>query len=404
MRFVQTSTLALNLAAGLLIAGACAGGDEGSISNGGIAASSGMPSASVPSASQSTPPTMTTPPAATPTVTATATVKPTTTTPTTALPTTTTPPKPTTMPPAPTMSVEEEDDTAPTMSPTEPPPAMSEMPMTSSTEDSPNGSTTGEPEPTMSGGMEGPDNEGPLGDDNPYPPIMGGQQGWGSRYWDCCKPSCGWKGNASNPVVSCDKSDNGLGVSDERNSCEANGMSGAFTCHNMAPWAYSTKVSYGFAAVNGVNCGTCFQIEFTGGSHNGGADPGCAAIQGKTMIVQATNIGGIEQGQFDLLIPGGGVGLLNGCAGQWGVDNAELGAQYGGFLPACKQAHAGDQAGVKQCMRDKCQSIFGSRSLTELYDGCMWFADWFEAADNPQFNYKQIDCPEAISNRSSGRG
>ncbi|HEX2733249.1 MAG TPA: hypothetical protein VHM70_16675 [Polyangiaceae bacterium] len=266
--------------------------------------------------------------------------------------------------------------------------------------------STTAPEPTMSGGG-GPEPSGPstpstpdgmdLGNDNPYSPITNGQQGWGSRYWDCCKQSCAWKGNSSNPVPSCGKDDNFLGVSDDKNSCEANGMSGAFACHSMAPWAHSNVVSYGYAAVNGVGCGTCFQIEFDGGSHNGGNDPGCASLKGKTMIVQATNIGGIEQGQFDILIPGGGVGALNGCAGQWGVDNSELGAQYGGFLPACKQGNA-DYEGVKKCMRDKCQSIFGSRNLTELYDGCIWFVDWFGAADNPSFKYQQINCPQDLNN------
>src|SRR5690606_5159508 len=122
-----------------------------------------------------------------------------------------------------------------------------------------------------------------------YQPINGGSEGWASRYWDCCKPSCGWSGNASNPVISCDQSDNSLGVTDARNACEGGGT--AHTCHRMAPWAYSNVVSFGFAAVNGVGCGTCFQLEFTGQSHNAGADPGSQALAGKTMVVMATNIG-----------------------------------------------------------------------------------------------------------------
>src|SRR5690606_6216474 len=175
---------------------------------------------------------------------------------------------------------------------------------------------------------------GSLGNDNPWGDVEGGQQGWASRYWDCCKPSCGWQGNASNPVHSCDVNDNELGVSDAPNGCEQNGQSGAFTCHSMAPWAYSTEVSFGYAAINGVSCGSCFHIQFTGTASRGGGQ-GAAAIAGKSMIIMATNIGGIEQGQFDLLIPGGGVGQFNGCSGQWGVDNGELGAQYGGFLTEC---------------------------------------------------------------------
>src|SRR5690606_5908335 len=36
-------------------------------------------------------------------------------------------------------------------------------------------------------------NEGPT-----LPPIEGGQAGFTTRYWDCCKPHCGWPGNAGN--------------------------------------------------------------------------------------------------------------------------------------------------------------------------------------------------------------
>lgn len=249
---------------------------------------------------------------------------------------------------------------------------------TSSTSSSSSTSTTGE-----------------LGNDNPFPPINGGSEGWASRYWDCCKASCGWSGNASNPVISCDQSDNSLGVTDARNACESGGT--AHTCHRMAPWAYSNVVSFGYAAVNGVGCGTCFQLEFTGASHNAGSDPGSAALAGKTMVVMATNIGNIGQGQFDILTPGGGVGEFNACSNQWGVSNEELGAQYGGFLMQCKDQNGGDYNASRECVRSKCESVFGTRGLDELYDGCMWFVDWFEAADNPQFRYQQIDCPAELN-------
>jgi hypothetical protein len=239
---------------------------------------------------------------------------------------------------------------------------------------------------------------GNLGNDNPYDPIQGGQSGFATRYWDCCKPSCGWSGNANPTVKSCDQGDNNLGANDQQNSCEANGQSGAFTCHSMAPWAHSNVVSYGFAAVNGVGCGTCFQIEFPGTSQRGGNDPGSAALSGKTMVVMATNVGGIEQNQFDLLVPGGGVGDFNGCSGQWGVDNGELGAQYGGFLSVCREQNGFENHdGVKSCVRDKCDSVFGSRGLTELYDGCMWFVDWYQAADNPDIRFQQINCPQELT-------
>jgi len=73
-------------------------------------------------------------------------------------------------------------------------------------------------------------------------------------------------------------------------------------CYWGAPWSVSDTLSFGFAAYNGVDCGTCFQIQFTGKGQYNDKDPGSVAINGKTMIVQVINIGGIAANQFDLLI------------------------------------------------------------------------------------------------------
>ena len=250
------------------------------------------------------------------------------------------------------------------------------------------------------GGDEGPTNNeaegdsrnvGGNGDDNPYPPIQGGQQGNSTRYWDCCKQSCGWTANASQPVSSCDYNGNNIGVNDgDRNVCDGGN---ATTCHGMAPWAYSSQVSYGYAAANGAPCGTCWQLQFTGSSSTTPGDPGASAIAGKTMIVMATNVGDLNGAlHFDLLIPGGGLGLNNGCTTSLGIPEDELGANRGGFLTSC----SGDLQGRKQCVRERCESVFGSRGLTQLEDGCLWFVDWFETADNPDFLVQQIDCPQEL--------
>jgi len=209
--------------------------------------------------------------------------------------------------------------------------------------------------------------------------------GYTTRYWDCCKPHCGWTANSNPPVGTCDISDNPQNNADLQNGCEGGP---AFMCHNYAPWAVSDSLSYGFAAFNGASCGTCFQIQFDGSSHNGGGDPGSASLNGKQMVVQVINIGGIEQGQFDLLIPGGGVGAMNGCSTQW--NNADLGVQYGGFLSSC--AGSGDKAG---CVTQMCQAAFGN--FSDLMAGCEWFTTWFAAADNPNIVYKQISCPSGIT-------
>ncbi len=159
-------------------------------------------------------------------------------------------------------------------------------------------------------------------------------------------------------------------------------------CWNGAPWQVGPNLSYGFIAASGSNysCGRCYQLQFTGGGHNGQQN----SLNGKMMIVQVINNGGVAGDQFDLLIPGGGVGALNGCAMQWGVSNAELGAQYGGFLTGCN--------GNTSCVRDKCNTLFGNKP--DLKAGCEWFLGWFGAADNPNMIVKQITCPSMITQRS----
>jgi hypothetical protein len=245
------------------------------------------------------------------------------------------------------------------------------------------------------------------------PPIQGGCDGYATRYWDCCKPHCGWKSNVpagSNPLPACDKSDNSLGGNyDAQNACESGGT--AYLCHSMAPWAVNDKLAYGYAAVaasGGDICGRCYQLQFTGKSYNAGDDPGSTALAGKSMIVQAINIGGdVGSGQFDISVPGGGVGMYNACSSQWGVSTSELGQTYGGFLPDCKTKFGRtDHAALKSCVMQDCMNVFEAHNQSELAAGCQWFVDWFEVADNPAVKYKEVACPPELANkgikRSSG--
>jgi hypothetical protein len=70
-----------------------------------------------------------------------------------------------------------------------------------------------------------------------------------TRYWDCCKGSCGWSGKASvnQPIQSCDKSDNPIADMAAKNGCESGGT--AYMCTNQSPWAVNDNLAYGFAAV-----------------------------------------------------------------------------------------------------------------------------------------------------------
>jgi len=244
---------------------------------------------------------------------------------------------------------------------------------------------------TSNGGMTtgGSSSGGTTSSASTPPPITNGSNGFTTRYWDCCKASCGWSANSGNkPVHTCGKDGTSTVGNDTQSACS--GGSG-YMCYWGAPWAVNDQLSYGFAAYNGVSCGTCFQLQFTGKGQYNGSDPGSVAIKDKMMIVQVINIGNISSGQFDLLIPGGGVGANNACTGgaaQW--SNVDIGDQNGGILTSCKDD--------KSCVQQKCQAAFGNSS--QLLAGCNWTATWFAGADNPQMMYKQIACPSEISAKS----
>ncbi len=230
--------------------------------------------------------------------------------------------------------------------------------------------------------------------------------GYATRYWDCCKAHCSWTANVPsvvNPLPSCSSNNTRLSDVNAASAC-GNGGGSAHMCWGMAPFAVNDRLAYGYAATaSGDVCGRCYQLEFTGQSHNSPGDPGSAALAGKVMIVQATNIGyDVGGGQFDILVPGGGVGAFNACSAQWGVSNSELGAQYGGFLAACKQelGYNASLSQYKTCLTNRCNSVFGSRGLTELQQACTWYANWFEAADNPALKYKEVACPAELTSRS----
>ncbi|KAL5316538.1 hypothetical protein ACEPPN_015587 [Leptodophora sp. 'Broadleaf-Isolate-01'] len=197
-----------------------------------------------------------------------------------------------------------------------------------------------------------------------------------TRYWDCCKPSCAWPGKAelasgSNPVTTCDIKDNPLTDYNTASGCNGGG---AYQCSNEAPWAVTDDLAYGFAAVNiggGTEsswCCACYELTFTSGP-----------VAGKRMIVQATNTGGDLAGnQFDISIPGGGVGIFNGCTQEWGAPSSGWGAQYGGISSS-----------------SSCSGFPAA-----LQAGCNWRFDWFKGADNPTVSFKQVACPAAITAKS----
>ena len=201
---------------------------------------------------------------------------------------------------------------------------------------------------------------------------------WASRYWDCCKPHCSTNGN----IKSCGAD----GVSQNGGGSACSGGS-AYACYSQAPRYVGDNVSYGHVAVPNPSCGTCYHLQFTGTGQHNANDPGSKLIAGKHMIVKVTNTGGDVAGnQFDLMIPGGGTGQNpNTCPTQWKVSAADLEPKYGGFLTNCTGTHAAK----KECVRTKCMKL----PEGDARKGCLWFVDWYQVADNPNFRYVDIPCP-----------
>jgi hypothetical protein len=194
-----------------------------------------------------------------------------------------------------------------------------------------------------------------------------------TRYWDCCKPSCGWRGKVSTKdtyVQSCQKDGNTVfNNPDATSGCDNGGI--AFPCNSQIPWAINDQLAYGFAAasVPGTSeqdrCCACYKLDFTSGP-----------VQGKSMIVQVVNSGAdVGEGQFDLQIPGGGVGIFNGCTPQWNAPPDGWGQRYGGVGS-----------------RDECNQL-----PEQIRNGCFFRFDWFQGADNPTMTYSQVDCPSELT-------
>ena len=223
----------------------------------------------------------------------------------------------------------------------------------------------------------------------------GGQQGFATRYWDCCMPHCAWPEHGG-AAKTCDaKGKTPIG---NNSGSICSGGQGT-TCTSQIPIIVSDKLAYAFAATpgNDATCGKCFALTFTGtGKYETKANH--QALKGKTLVVMASNIGyDVQGGQFDIMIPGGGVGAFNGCAAMgWG----DQGAQYGGLLSKCEDevGYDGDLLTKrKECLKEKCNKSFAND--TQAKEGCLFLATWMEAAGNPNHTYKEVECPQALKSQ-----
>ena len=222
----------------------------------------------------------------------------------------------------------------------------------------------------------------------------GGQQGFATRYWDCCMPHCSWPEHGG-AAKTCDaKGKTPIG---NTNGSICSGGQGT-TCTSQIPIIVSDKLAYAFAATpgNDATCGKCFALTFTGtGKYETKANH--KALAGKTLVVMASNIGyDVQGGQFDVMIPGGGFGAFNGCS-QMGWNIPQNTTTYGGLLSDCEKevGYSGDLLTKrKECLTEKCNRAFASD--TQAKEGCLFLATWMEAAGNPNHTYKEVECPAAL--------
>lgn len=217
--------------------------------------------------------------------------------------------------------------------------------------------------------------------------------GYATRYWDSCKPHCAWNGKggpAKTPTRTC-HADGSLAGADEASACDR-GTAG--TCLSQIPQIINDQVAYAFAATPGGenDCGRCFMLTFTGEGKDG-TNARSRALKGKKLIVMSSNIGyDVAGGQFDIMIPGGGVGQYNGC-GVMGLSCA--GEQYGGLLATCEKAGGGD-AKIKSCLVESCNREYANKPQAK--EGCLFMATWMNAAStNPRHTYVEVECPAELA-------
>ncbi len=232
--------------------------------------------------------------------------------------------------------------------------------------------------------------------------VSAQQNGWMSRYWDGCKPSCSWSdkqfANGVGPCKECNKQNQKMNTSDaNKSSCEGGN---SYTCWDMIPFVDSNdpNKAYGFAATPTDRCGVCFELKFDGGFKHGSAGATHKALIGKTLIVMGSNMGwDVAGGQFDFLVPGGGVGQFDSFSGQLGISKSALGEQSGGLLASLGNPTSLPSAQTQ--LKGKCSEVFGKSGLEWLKAGCDFYADWLMAANNPTMTYKEVSCPAVLVDR-----
>lgn len=252
------------------------------------------------------------------------------------------------------------------------------------------------------------------------------ENGWTTRFWNCCKQSCSWPQNHvfGDPITPyCDQYNRRQPRGYAKNGCQSSAASSGYTCFNQAPWSddVDSDLSFGFVSASSsfAKCNHCYELDFSSSAGKlDSSDVGSRrlAAAGKRMIVQAVNVGeGLARGEFGLLIPGGGLGnAWKGCYAQWNLKQRpglDIGLKFGGMLSRCQGcANPGtgcvpdrskSHEALRACVKAMCNATFGAPEWPQtqpLKQGCDWFADWYELADHPTVRFREVHCPVAIRN------
>ena len=278
------------------------------------------------------------------------------------------------------------------------------------------------------------------------------KRGWNTRYWDACKPHCSWFAESENDKTRAGMTSNEayqstfgtarncnihdvevptftlgnvskswFGYEGTRSACGDEKEKGVFTCTDMAPIAVNDTLSYAYVAGTADSrCGKCYHLQYDGHFKDEfEQNPPKAthkALKGKHLVVMASNIGGdvaggndkLPAGQFDLMVPGGGVGAFDALSTQVNKGAGfNWGAGFGGFLTECqKNTNCGTEGSLdcyQTCVKDMCDAAFADAGLPNLLRGCHWFADWYMAADNPTYYIEEVECPQYLIDHYSSR-
>ncbi len=298
-----------------------------------------------------------------------------------------------------------------------------------------------------------------------FPPLevgaKGVKKGVTTRYWDGCRPSCSFIGNIGKPnpwIISraCAKDgtseipliylnprSNEWGTYYTAVPCakEADQAwprsqtykdwvsdhpdfpkeSHAYTCFDMAPHVVNDTLAYAFAATleTTLACGKCAQLQFNNDwTYDSKPRVTHRALKGKTLIVMANNTGTVGENHFDIMIPGGGLGAFDCFSEQIGLPKGsfppQLGRVMGGLLSDCifpagedaaKYGTTSDRFTLdtwQKCLSDKCHKAFDGKPKN-LLDGCLWHAEWFMAADNPEVEWIEVPCPKYFTDKYNSK-